>query len=118
MRRLLYAGMLLLTACANVADLRTRAPIANWVSTKPAQMVADCIRGSWEDQRIGLEANGAALQSADARFTVVSPPNGVPSEVADIEATSTGSKIAVYAQAALDLGGRKSKRIDAAHKCT
>lgn len=117
MRKLLYAGAFLLSACASASDLRTRAPIASWNSTKPAQAVADCVRDSWQKQWIGLDANGASLQSIDARITVISTPGGTPFEVADIEATNTGSKIAIYAQEALDLGGRRSKRIDAAYKC-
>lgn len=117
MRKVLWTGVLLLAGCASVTDLRNGAPIASWDSAKPAQPVAECIRDAWQNQRIGLEANGATLQTTGTLLTVVSPPGGVPAEVADIQASSTGSKVAIYAQGSLDLGGRKSKRMDAAHKC-
>ena len=117
MRKMLWGVALLLTGCASVTDLRGGTPIASWDSAKPAQAVAECIRDSWQNQRIGLEANGATLQTTGNLFTVVSPPGGVPAEVADIQTAGSGSKVAIYAQGSLDLGGRKSKRMDAAHKC-
>ncbi|SEO63283.1 hypothetical protein SAMN02800692_1509 [Luteibacter sp. UNC138MFCol5.1] len=105
------------SACASVNELRQKHPVATFSSSKGEAEAASCITSAWNDQRIGLESNGAALTREGAKFVIVSPASGYPSEVAEVSSAGGASEISVFAQASLDVGGRVRKRVDAAKSC-
>ena len=107
---------LLIAGCASVTDLQTRAPSATLTSSVSVQDVAQCIRDRWQSQTFG-ENDGAVLQQTGAKFTVVSPPGGVPSDVAVVIPDGKLTSIAIFAQASLGINGRSGKRVAAAKTC-
>jgi hypothetical protein len=110
-------AILLVSGCSTVGELEQSKPYAILHSQEPAQTVAQCIRDAWQSQRIGIEANGAQLEQSNGVYVVVSPPGGLPSEVAKVQSSGKSTLVQIFTQASLDLGGRKGKRVAAAKTC-
>ena len=121
MRSALTFGVFILVGiggCASVAGLRGKEPVAIRTSPKSAASVAECIRGAWTAQRIGIEANGARTTNDGSTLLVVSPPGGYPSEVAEVTPVgASASQTKFFAQASVDIGDRTGKRLSAIDTC-
>ena len=111
---IVVAVMALLVGCASVSELRMGEPYASLSTTKAPQATAECIRDAWQDQRIGIEANGAVMQRSGNTITVISPASGIPQEIADISAKG---QVSFYVQKSLNIGHRERDRAQAIRTC-
>lgn len=114
MRRgsVVVVAALVLGGCASVEELRQRAPEGTFATAKPAESVAECIRDGWESQKFGGAAYPVASQKSGDRYTVVSPNNGAPIELADVEAGHVSYFVSGGVFAA-----RKARRLEALQRC-
>lgn len=113
-RVLIALTVLALAGCASVQDLRDEPASNIFHSIKPPQAVAECIRDAWQSQEIGIRAVGAALQSTGGEYTISSPTDNNPYELAVVTPASGGSLVALHPGPS---SWRKGKRVDALKPC-
>lgn len=94
MRILIAAlGVALLTGCSSVADIRKTPAVLSISSTKPARVVAECIRDGWQSTSIVGGSVGGVLQQSGDKFSVVAPNGESPWHVADVLPVGSGSAV-------------------------
>ena len=94
MRILIAAlGVALMAGCSSVADIRNTPAVLIVSSTKPAKVVAECIRDGWQSTSIVGGSVGGVLQQSGEKFSVVAPTGDSPWHVADVLPTGSGSAV-------------------------
>lgn len=93
--RILIAAVVgvMLAGCSSVADTRSNPPLLSLKSSKPAGVVAECIRDGWQGTTVLGAGIGGIMQSSGNRFTVMAPDAQSPLHLVDVAPSKNGSTI-------------------------
>ncbi|WP_164514536.1 hypothetical protein [Pseudoxanthomonas sp. SGT-18] len=103
---------MLLGSCASVGEISQKQPYAALDSSKPASLLAECIRDTWQNTKFGGTAVAAQLQKSGESYLVLAPAGATPVEVAKI---SSGTVSLHFAGGIFEW--RKQKRLESVKAC-
>lgn len=89
------AGIVCLTACSSVAEVRDTPPLIVIKSSAPAEQVAECIRDGWQSTKVVGGSIGGVLQKSGPRYSVVASPE-IPWHVVDVDSSQSGSIVTYH----------------------
>jgi len=92
----LFVGALALVSmagCASVGDTRSNPPLLSLQSSKPAKVVAECIRDGWQGTTVLGAGIGGILQTSGDRYTILAPDAQAPLHLVDVIPKKGGSSV-------------------------
>lgn len=102
----------LLAGCTTPGDLRSGKPSITGVTTKQPKQYALCVMPKWQEAR-----SGATMSETETGFRLIVATNATTEELLDVNASKSGSAVALYQRLAWAPGYGRSAIEKAVRDC-